>query len=224
MTESILKTHHLVKIYRTTGSVVKALKGVDITVEPDEFIVVTGKSGSGKTTLVNMITGLDRITAGEAWVAGTPIHKLSLRQSARWRGKNVGIVFQSFELLPTLTALQNVMLPMDFTGKHTPKQRRDRALSLLDRVGIVDHAHKVPSAVSGGQRQRIAVARALANEPKLLVADEPTGSLDSKTAAAVIDLFEDMRQRGMTVILVTHDPDIAARSTRRMELVDGNLV
>jgi putative ABC transport system ATP-binding protein len=136
----------------------------------------------------------------------------------------VGIVFQSFELLPTLTAIQNVMLPMDFTGKYTPKQRRDRALSLLDQVGIVDHAHKVPSAVSGGQRQRIAVARALANEPKLLVADEPTGSLDSKTASAVIDLFEDMRQRGTTVILVTHDPDIAARGTRRMELVDGNMV
>jgi putative ABC transport system ATP-binding protein len=222
--EPILEARNLIKIYKNAGAAVRALRGIDIQVEPGEFIVVTGKSGSGKTTLVNMITALDRITEGEVWVAGTPIHNLNLAQGSRWRGENVGIIFQSFELLPTLTVLQNVMLPMDFAGKYTPRQRRKRALSLLDQVGIVEHAHKVPGAVSGGQRQRVAIARALANEPKLLVADEPTGSLDSKTAAAVMDLFEEARARDTTVILVTHDPDIATRGTRAAELVDGKLV
>ena len=176
---------------------------------------MVGKSGSGKTTLINMIAGIDRPTAGEIWVGGTPVHTLSEGQMAVWRGRNIGIVFQFFQLLPTLTLLENVMLPMDFGGMYTSRQRKERGLHLLDLVGIAAHAYKLPSAVSGGQQQRAAIARALANDPPLIVADEPTGNLDSKTAGDVFSLFERLVTQGKTFVIVTHDVGLANGSTAR---------
>jgi putative ABC transport system ATP-binding protein len=213
----------VVKEYQGLAGELLALKGIDLQVQAGEFLVVTGKSGAGKTTLVNMITGLDRSTSGEIWVAGTPVHKLGAEKAAGWRGQNLGVVFQTFELLPTLTVLQNVTLPMDFARKYSIRQRRKRGMHLLEQVEIAEHAHKLPSGVSGGQQQRIAIARAMANDPPILVADEPTGSLDSVTAGAVLDVFEDLVAGGKTVILVTHDADIRRRATRVVTLVDGEI-
>ncbi len=218
---SLIQLKQLVKEYDSLAGKVTALKGVDLQVHTGEFLVVTGKSGAGKTTLVNMIAGLDRHTTGEIWVNETPLHQLSLEQAAKWRRQHVGVVFQSFELLPTLTVLQNVTLPMDFAHRFSERQRRKTGLDLLAQVDIAEHAHKLPSAVSGGQQQRIAIARALANNPPLIVADEPTGSLDSKTTTAVLDLFTQLAQAGKTIVLVTHDPDICLRATRVIELVAG---
>ena len=201
-----------------------ALKGIDLQVKPGEFLVIMGKSGAGKTTLVNMITGLDRCTAGEIWVAGTPVHQLQPEKAARWRGQTVGVVFQTFELLPTLTVLQNVTLPMDFANRYSLRQQRKRALHLLEQVEIAEHAYKLPSAVSGGQQQRVAIARAMANDPPILVADEPTGSLDSVTSEAVIDVFEELVHQGTTVVLVTHDEDVARRGGRIITLTDGEMM
>ena len=220
----LIQLNQLVKEYDSLAGNVTALKGIDLAVSPGEFVVVVGKSGAGKTTLVNMMAGLARHTAGEIWVNGVPVHQLSLEQAAKWRGQNVGVVFQSFELLPTLTVLQNVTLPMDFAGRFSERDRRERALNLLAQVGIAEHAGKRPSAVSGGQQQRVAIARALANDPPLIIADEPTGSLDSNTTTAVLDLFVQLVADGKTVVLVTHDKDIRKRATRVVELVDGVLV
>ncbi len=219
--KKMIELKQLVKEYDSLAGKVTALKGVDLTVEPGEFLVVTGKSGAGKTTLVNMLTGLARHTSGEIWVQNTAVHQLGLEKAAKWRGQNVGVVFQSFELLPTLTVLQNVTLPMDFAHCYSERERRKRGLDLLEQVGIAEHAQKRPSAVSGGQQQRIAIARALANDPPLIVADEPTGSLDSNTANAVLDLFQQLSYNGKTIVLVTHDPDIRRRATRAITLVDG---
>ncbi len=212
------------KTYHSLAGEVTALKGVNVQVKAGEFLVITGKSGAGKTTLVNMLTGLDRATSGEIWVAGTPVHRLSSDQTARWRGRTLGVVFQTFELLPTLTVLQNVTLPMDFAHAAALGQQRQRALCLLEQVEIADHAHKLPSAVSGGQQQRVAIARALANDPPILVADEPTGSLDSVTTDAVLRLFRELAAQGKTVVLVTHDKDIARHASRVITLVDGEVV
>jgi putative ABC transport system ATP-binding protein len=220
---SLIRLHDLVKAYHSPAGTVTALKGIDLVVAPGDFLVVTGKSGAGKTTLVNMIAGLARATAGEIWVTGAAVHQMGLEQAAKWRGRNLGVVFQSFELLPSLTVLQNVTLPMDFARRYRERERRERALRLLEQVGIAAHAQKRPAAVSGGQQQRVAIARALANDPPLIVADEPTGSLDSQTAAAVLDLFSQLVARGKTVVLVTHDRDICRRATRTVELVDGRL-
>jgi putative ABC transport system ATP-binding protein len=214
----------VVKEYQGLAGEVVALKGIDLQVRAGEFLVVTGKSGAGKTTLVNMITGLDRSTSGQVWVAGTPVHKLGTEKAAGWRGETLGVVFQTFELLPTLTVLQNVTLPMDFAGKYSIRQRRKRAIHLLEQVEIAEHAHKLPSGVSGGQQQRVAIARAMANDPPILVADEPTGSLDSVTANAVLDVFEELVAQGKTLVLVTHDPDIIHRATRAIRLADGEIV
>ena len=223
-TGSLVDLHQVVKRYDSLSGPVVALKGIDLHVQAAEFLVVTGKSGSGKTTLVNMIAGLDRATAGEIWVAGTPVHRLSQNRAAAWRGRAVGVVFQGFELMPTLTLLQNVTLPMDFAGRYGIRQRRHRALELLDQVGIAGHAHKLPSAISGGQQQRVAIARAMANDPPLLVADEPTGSLDSHTAAGVLAVFQNLVSQGKTIVLVTHDADLARRATRMIRLHDGEIV
>jgi len=220
----LIDLRQVVKSYKSQAVAVVALKGINLQVKEGEFVVVTGKSGAGKTTLVNMITGLDRSTSGEIWVAGTPLHKLGMEQAAGWRGRTVGVVFQSFELLPTLTVLQNVMLPMDFAHKYSLRQRRERAMRLLEQMEIADHAHKLPSAVSGGQQQRVAIARALANDPPILAADEPTGSLDSATAGSVLRLFEDLVDQGKTILLVTHDKDIAGRATQAITLTDGEVV
>jgi putative ABC transport system ATP-binding protein len=222
--KSLIDLRQVVKKYNGLAGDVVALKGIDLQVKPGEFVVVTGKSGSGKTTLVNMITGLDQSTAGEIWVNGTPVHKLGVEKAARWRGQTVGVVFQSFELLPTLSVLRNVMLPMDFAHRYSIRQRRERAMRLLEQVEIAEHAHKPPTAVSGGQQQRVAIARAMANDPPILVADEPTGSLDSATAGAVLRVFERLVEQGKTVVLVTHDKDIAKRATRAITLADGKVI
>ena len=213
------------KAYRTPAGDFLALKGIDLEVQQGEFLAVVGKSGAGKSTLVNMVTGIDRPSSGEIRVGSQAIQDMSEDQIAIWRGKHVGVVFQFFQLLPMLTCAQNVMLPMDFAGLYnSPRERRVRALHLLEQVGIAEHADKVPSAVSGGQRQRVAIARALANDPMLLAADEPTGNLDSKTADAMFDVFESLLLMGKTILLVTHDRDLAARATRRVHIADGEIV
>ena len=221
--EPLIDLKQVIKRYEGLAGAVVALKGIDLQVRRGEFLVVTGKSGAGKTTLVNVIAGLDRSTAGEVWVDGTPVHRLGLERTARWRGRTVGVVFQTFALLPTLTILQNVTLPMDFAGRYTVRQRRRRALELLEQVEIAEHAHKPPSGLSGGQQQRAAIARALANDPPILLADEPTGSLDSGTADAVLRVFEALVDQGKTVVLVTHDEDVAERATRVITLADGEI-
>jgi putative ABC transport system ATP-binding protein len=213
------------KAYKTPAGEFLALKGIDLDVRQGEFTALLGKSGAGKSTLVNMITGIDRPTAGEIRVGDRAVHAMNEDEIAAWRGRNVGVVFQFFQLLPMLTCAQNVMMPMDFAKLYgSPRERRDRALHLLERVGIAEHADKLPAAVSGGQRQRVAIARALANDPMLLAADEPTGNLDSKTAAEMVELFERLVDEGKTMFLVTHDRDIAARATRRVRIADGLIV
>ena len=221
---ALIELRAVVKVYDSLAGSVTALNGIDLKVFQGEFLVVTGKSGSGKTTMVNVITGLDRSTSGEIWVDGAPLHRLGTEKAARLRGRTMGVVFQSFELLPTLTVLQNVMLPMDFARRYSVWEQRKRALYLLEQVDIADHAKKLPSALSGGQQQRLAIARAMANDPAILVADEPTGSLDSATAKAVIDIFEGLIQQGRTIFMVTHDKDIAKRGSRTITLSDGEIV
>src|SRR5512132_3792245 len=222
--QPLIDLRGVIKTYKNLAGSVTALQGIDLQVFPGEFLVVTGKSGSGKTTLVNMITGLDRSTSGEIWVAGAPLHRFSTEKAARLRGKTMGVVFQSFELLPTLTVLQNVMLPMDFARRYSLRDMRQRAMQLLEQVDIPEHAKKLPTALSGGQQQRLAIARAMANDPAILVADEPTGSLDSGTAMAVIDLFVEMARQGRTILLVTHDKDVAKRGSRIVTLSDGEVI
>lgn len=213
----------VVKTYQGQAGPVTALKGIDLEVQAGEFLAVTGKSGAGKTTLVNMITGLDRLSAGEIWVNGAPVHQFAPDQAAKWRGQTVGVVFQTFELIPTLTLWQNVTLPMDLAHKYPLGQQRRRAIELLEQVEIAEHAHKLPSAISGGQQQRVAIARAIANNPPLLVADEPTGSLDSVTSNAMLAVFSRLVAQGQTVILVTHDKDVARRAGRVITLTDGEI-
>lgn len=221
---ALIELRQVVKRYAGVAGAVIALKGIDLRVHAGEFMAVIGKSGAGKTTLVNVITGADRLTSGEIWVAGTPVHKLGEDQAAGWRGRNVGIVFQFFQLLPTLTMLQNVMLPMDFAHHYPIREQKERGMALLAQMDIAEHAHKLPSAVSGGQQQRIAIARALANDPPILVADEPTGNLDSATAKSVFRVFEDLVDQGKTILMVTHDKDLAQRVQRTILLADGEIV
>ena len=189
------------KSYRTAAGDYPVLKGVDLSFQSGEFISIIGKSGSGKTTLLNMITGIDRPTRGQVWVNGTPLHKMSENQMARWRGCNLGIVFQFFQLLPTLSILENILLAMDFGGKIPSSKRKERAMHLLDLVGLADHAYKLPLALSGGQQQRVAIARALANDPPVIIADEPTGNLDSRMAESIFELFNELVAQGKTIII-----------------------
>ncbi|EGO65803.1 ABC transporter ATP-binding protein [Acetonema longum] len=212
------------KVYVTGAGEFTALKGVEFHVAAGEFVAVVGKSGSGKSTLINMITGIDRPTAGEVWVAGTPVHMLTENQIAVWRGRTIGVVFQFFQLLPTLTALENVMLPMDFCNVYTPAERPKRAMQLLDLVGVGAQAGKLPTHLSGGQQQRVAIARCLANDPPLLVADEPTGNLDPRTAESVIELFRELAAGGKTILMVTHDDDLASRGNRIVTVAEGQVV
>ena len=210
------------KSYETPAGTFVALSGIDLDIDRGDFLAVVGKSGSGKSTLINLLTGIDRASTGSITVSGEAITGKSETALAAWRGRNVGIVFQFFQLLPTLTIAENVMLPMDLCGTHAGK-RRARALELLEKVGIRDQADKFPSALSGGQQQRAAIARALANDPPLLVADEPTGNLDSRTADEVLGLFADLSAKGTTVVIVTHERDIAARVDRNIVLRDGGI-
>lgn len=220
----LVELRRVVKTYQSTAGSFTALKGIDMQVDQGEFVAVIGKSGSGKSTLINMITGIDRPTSGEVLIGDTAVHTMSEGQTAVWRGRNVGIVFQFFQLLPTLTLLQNVMLPMDFRRMYTPRERRERALRLLSQVGMAAQADKLPSAVSGGQQQRVAIARALANDPPLLIADEPTGNLDSRTAESIFQFFEQLVRDGKTIVMVTHDNDLARRVNRAVIVADGAVV
>ena len=213
----------VVKTYRTGAGEVAVLRDITLTVRTGEFVSVVGPSGSGKSTLLNMITGVDRPTSGEVIVGGAPVHTMSENQLARWRGRQVGFIFQFFQLLPTLTVLENVMLPMDFCAMYRRRERRQRALDLLGQVGIAQHADKLPNALSGGEQQRAAIARALANDPPLVVADEPTGNLDTSTAAEVFALFEALVEQGKTLMVVTHDRGISTRTKRVLHLLDGRL-
>lgn len=219
----LIELRSVVKTYKTAAGDFPVLKSIDVMIDKGEFVAVIGKSGSGKSTLINMVTGIDRPTSGEVLVGDTAVHTLSESQMAVWRGKNLGIIFQFFQLLPTLSLVENVMLPMDFCNMFAPNERQKRAMMLLEQVDMAEHAHKLPSAVSGGQAQRVAIARALANDPPILVADEPTGSLDSKTASSVFELFAQLINRGKTILMVTHDNDLARRATRTIIVVDGQV-
>jgi putative ABC transport system ATP-binding protein len=219
----VVQIKNVVKSFPVGDGEVTILKGLSFDVDNGEFVSIVGPSGNGKSTLLNMITGIDRPTDGEVIVTGREVHKMSENKLAVWRGENVGIIFQFFQMLPALSLLQNVILPMDFARKYTPKERRERAMHLLDTVGLADQAHKLPSMVSGGQQQRAAIARALANDPPLLVADEPTGNLDSRTAGDVFDLFNEMVAQGKTLLMVTHDKELAKRVPRVVEITDGKI-
>lgn len=209
------------KQYRTSAGDFSALKGIDLDVYPGDFVGVFGKSGAGKTTLINMLTGVDHLSAGEVWVDALPIHTLDENKLALWRGRNLGIIYQSFYLIPTISLLQNVMLPMDVCGLYRKGESEERALELLRMVELEDHAHKLPSAISGGQQQRIAIARALANDPPIIVADEPTGRLDSVTAETIFQIFQHLVQQGRTIIMVTHDRSLSQRVSRTLQIADG---
>jgi ABC-type lipoprotein export system ATPase subunit len=212
------------KYYKTAIGDYHALKSVDLQINAGEFVSVIGKSGSGKSTLLNMITGIDRPSKGEVHVNGTAVHELNENKMARWRGKNLGIVFQFFQLLPTISVIENIMLPMDFCRTYPMREREKRALSLLEMVDLADHAYKLPTALSGGQQQRVAIARALANDPPVIIADEPTGNLDSKTADSVFELFKNLVAQGKTIIVVTHDSGLAKRTERTALIADGEIV
>lgn len=212
------------KYYTSAAGDYHALNHIDLQINPGEFVSIIGKSGSGKSTLLNMITGIDRPTSGEVWVNNIAVHQLNENQLAEWRGDNLGIIFQFFQLLPALNLKQNVILPMDLAGKYKPRERRERAEHLLELVGLADQTQKLPSMVSGGQQQRAAMARALANDPPLIIADEPTGNLDSKTAENIFSLFNKLVTEGKTVIIVTHDSSLAKRAHRTALLADGEIV
>ncbi|PKN90549.1 MAG: ABC transporter ATP-binding protein [Chloroflexi bacterium HGW-Chloroflexi-6] len=223
-TGSLIELRGVTKAYTVAAGKFWALKGIDMQIGAGEFLAVVGKSGSGKSTLINIITGIDTPTSGEVSVAATAVHALNQEQLAVWRGKNVGIVFQFFQLLPTLTIAENVSLPMDFCNTYPARERRQRAISLLEKVGIAEQADKLPSDLSGGQQQRAAIARALANDPPILVADEPTGNLDSHTSDAVMQLFAALAAEGKTVVMVTHERDLSRYFTRSILLADGEVV
>jgi putative ABC transport system ATP-binding protein len=212
------------KYYKTAIGDYHALNSIDLQINPGEFVSIIGKSGSGKSTLLNMITGIDHPTSGEVHVNGTSVHDLNENRMARWRGKNLGIVFQFFQLLPTISVIENIMLPMDFCRTYPMREREKRALDLLEMVELADHAYKLPTALSGGQQQRVAIARALANDPPIVIADEPTGNLDSKTAESVFALFNDLVAKGKTIIIVTHDSGLAKRTHRTALITDGEIV
>lgn len=222
--QPLIRMQQVVKTFHTPAGDFTALKGIDADFHAGEFVSVVGKSGSGKSTLVNMITGIDRPTAGEVEIAGTHIHDLTESERAKWRGRHLGIVFQFYQLLPQLSLLENVMLPMDFCHMYEPEARESRALELLEKVGLADLADTMPAAVSGGQQQSAAIARALANDPPIIVADEPTGNLDSKAADAIYGIFEGLVQQGKTIVMVTHDTTLAERASRSLLLSDGEVI
>jgi putative ABC transport system ATP-binding protein len=220
----VIDLREVVKDYATGAGSYRALDGVTLKVAPGAMVAIQGRSGCGKTTLLNMITGIDRPSGGAITVAGMDLRRASENELARWRGRNVGVVFQFFQLIPTLTVAENVMLPMDFAGRGSPRERRERAAELLALVEMTDQADKLPLATSGGQQQRIAIARALANDPAVVVADEPTGNLDSSTAAQVFGIFRRLADTGRTVVLVTHDPELARLAGHVVHMADGRIV
>ena len=220
----IINLREVHKYYKTAVGDYHALNSIDLQINPAEFVSIIGKSGSGKSTLLNMVTGIDRPTSGEVYVNGTAVHEMGENRMARWRGRNLGVVFQFFQLLPTISVIENIMLPMDFCHTYPMRQREKRALELLELVELAEHAYKLPTALSGGQQQRVAIARALANDPPIVIADEPTGNLDSKTADSVFELFRNLVVQGKTIIIVTHDSGLAKRTDRTALIVDGEIV
>ena len=226
--QPIIQLRHVGKTYSTGSGDFVALNDINLDVYPGEFLGIVGKSGAGKTTLLNMISGVSEITTGEVLFQreddATSLHAMSEDELALWRGHTLGIVYQSFELLPMLDLVNNVMLPQDFSGLYQPAISRERALELLDIVEIKAHAYKLPAHISGGQKQRVAIARALVNDPPVIVADEPTGNLDTNTAATIFQIFEKLVAQGKTVIMVTHDSNLGRRFSRRLQIVDGELV
>jgi putative ABC transport system ATP-binding protein len=220
-----IELRNVKKSFNVGDKEIPVLKNISTQIEAGEFVSIVGPSGNGKSTLLNMITGIDRPTAGEIFVNGQAVHAMSENQLAKWRGQKVGVIFQFFQMLPSLSLQQNVALPMEFLGKYSRKERHERSLHLLEIVGLADQAGKLPSMVSGGQQQRAAIARALANDPDLLIADEPTGNLDSRTAEQVFDIFHHLvEEQGKTLLMVTHDAHLADRIPRNIEIVDGRIV
>jgi putative ABC transport system ATP-binding protein len=222
--EPVIQVRDVVKTYPLGAGEFTAVDRISLEVNTGEFLAVVGRSGSGKTTLLNLLAGIDRPTSGTVRVADADLWKLSEAGLAGWRGNSIGLVFQFFQLLPTLTVAENVMLPMDFARKIPAGQRRGRARQLLERVGVGDQADKLPATLSGGQQQRAAIARALANDPPVLLADEPTGNLDSVTANAVLELFASLNAEGRTIVVVTHERDVRAVASREITLMDGRIV
>ncbi len=223
MSMPLLRLVNIQKAYHTPAGEFWALRGISLEVQAGQFVGIFGKSGAGKTTLINSISGVTHVSSGEVWVDGVAVHSLNESALAHWRGLSVGVVYQSFQLLPHLTLLENVILPMDFCGRFHPRRSPQRALELLRLVELEEHAHKLPAAVSGGQQQRAAIARALANDPPLILADEPTGRLDSVTAETVIRAFERLVQQGKTILMVTHDRSLAPRCASVWTIADGQV-
>lgn len=222
--DELIQMRGVVKTFKNAAGEFTVLHGIDLTIKRGDFVAIVGKSGSGKSTLLNMITGIDHPTGGRVVIGGTDIYELTESQRSLWRGKNLGIVFQFFQLLPMLTLLENVMLPMDYVGMYDFNERPKRAMALLEMVGLEQAAHKLPLAVSTGQQQAAAIARALATNPPTLIADEPTGNLDTHAAEAIIDLFEDLVETGKTIVMVTHDPSLTSRTSRTVTISDGILI
>jgi putative ABC transport system ATP-binding protein len=223
MMKKIIELKQVFKDYEQVGVSQTVLYDITLEIGAGEFVAITGASGNGKTTLLNILTGIDKASRGEVFVNGAALHKLGNEQLSLWRGANIGIVFQFFQLLPTLTLLHNTLLPMDLSGKLPRRQRRDRAMQLLERVGLAKEAQRLPSQVSGGQQQRAAIARAMANDPPLIVADEPTGNLDSAAADSVFNLFVNLRDEGKTLIMVTHNEMLADAASRKLEIKSGRI-
>ncbi len=212
------------KTYEVGENKVEALKNINIEIQAGEFVGVLGKSGAGKSTLLNMISGVDKPTSGEVYVCGGALHKMNETECSKWRGKYIGVIYQSFQLLASLTLIDNVLFPIDFLGSYHPVRSVEWGLNLLQRMQIGEHALKYPSQISGGQQQRVAIARALANNAPILIADEPTGSLDSITAAAIMKVFEEILQEGKTIIMATHDNTLAAHFTKTIHILDGEII
>jgi putative ABC transport system ATP-binding protein len=221
--QALIEVRNVVKVYPSPSGDFTALRGISLDVGKGEFLAVVGKSGAGKTTFVNMITGVDHLSSGEVWVDGIAVHQMNESQLALWRGRRLGVVYQSFHLLPGLSLLDNVLLPMDFCGLYKPRQSRERAMSLLEQVGLDEHARKLPAQISGGQQQRVAIARALANDPSVIVADEPTGRLDSLTAEIIFEIFQNLVGQGKTIVMVTHDHSLVQRVSRAVSIRDGEI-
>jgi len=222
--KSLLRLRDIVKVYPTNNGGFKALKGISADFFAGEFVGIYGKSGAGKSTLVNMVTATDHLTSGEVIVGNISIHTMKEDQASIWRGRNMGIVYQSFRLMPSLSLINNIRMPIDFCGNYTPVLSLERAMQLLRDVELEDHAYKPPTAISGGQQQRIAIARALANDPPIIVADEPTGRLDSSTADVIVHIFRMLAERGKLVLMATHDNSLLDRFSRRLTIADGELV
>lgn len=224
MKKEMIKIENVGKTYEEKTINYKVLENINLNINKGEFVVLLGKSGSGKSTLLNLIGGIDSPTTGEVIVGDVPVHSLNSNQSAVWRGRNVGIVFQFFQLMPTLTTLENVMLPMEFTNSINSNKRKERAVKLLEKVGLEKMMNKFPNTLSGGEKQRAAIARALANNPDIILADEPTGNLDSVNAKMIYKIFNELKNEGKTIVYITHDGEIKVDYSRLLKIADGNII